>query len=49
MSNDSAVDVSPVPLGMKATHDTIAVRKRLWKRRKSLERTTDNELQNIVK
>jgi len=29
--------VSPVPLGMKATHDPIVIEKKLWARRKSLE------------
>jgi len=31
------LDVSPVPLGMKATHDPIVLEKRLWARWKSLE------------
>ncbi|RLG90653.1 MAG: transposase, partial [Candidatus Hecatellales archaeon] len=30
------VDVSPVPLGMKATHDLIGIPKSLWARWKSL-------------
>ena len=36
------VDVSPVPLGMKATHDPIGIPKSLWARWKSLEVTLNN-------
>jgi len=34
---DYVVDVSPVPLGMKTTHDPIVLENRLWARWKSLE------------
>ena len=36
------VDVSPMPLGMKATHDPIRVAKPAWARWKSLEVTLNN-------
>jgi len=39
--------VSPVPLGMKATHDPIVIEKKLWARRKSLEQMKLEKLANI--
>jgi len=43
------LDVSPVPLGMKAAHDPIVVEKRLWARRKSLEEMRLERLASIIK
>jgi len=39
--------VSPVPLGMKATHDPIVIEKKLWARRKSLEQMKLEMLESI--
>jgi len=39
--------VSPVPLGMKATHDPIVIKKKLWGRRKSLEQMKLEMLESI--
>jgi len=43
------LDLSPVPLGMKATHDPIVVKKKLWARWKSLEEMTLERLGSILK
>jgi len=43
------LNVSPVPLGMKAAHDPIVIRKRLWARRKSLEEMRLERLANNLK
>jgi len=41
--------VSPVPLGMKATHDPIVIEKKLWARWKSLEEMKLEKLRNNLK
>jgi len=46
---DYVVDVSPVPLGMNAAHDSIVVKKKLWARWKSLEEATIVRLGSILK
>jgi len=43
------LNVSPVPLGMKATHDPIVIEKKLWARRKSLEEMKIEKLRNNLK
>jgi len=48
-NSESVVDVSPVPLGMKAAHDPIVLEKRLWMRRKSLEEANIVKLESILK
>jgi len=45
----SNLHVSPVPLGMKATHDPIVIEKKLWARRKSLEEMKLEKLRNNLK
>jgi len=47
--NKLNLHVSPVPLGMKATHDPIVIEKKLWARRKSLEQMKIERLTNIPK
>jgi len=46
---EGKLDVSPMPLGMKATHDPIVVKKKLWARWKSLEVMTLVRLGIILK
>jgi len=46
---DYVVDVSPVPLGMKAAHDPIVLENRLWARWKSLEGMKLERLGSILK
>jgi len=47
--NKLNLHVSPVPLGMKATHDPIVIEKKLWARRKSLEEMKLEMLRNNIK
>jgi len=50
MGNDSSVvDVSPMPLGMKAAHDHVVTADGPHARRKSLEEVTIVRLMNILK
>jgi len=46
---ENKLDVSPVPLGMKAAHDPTVIEKRLWARRKSLEEMRLERLANNIK
>jgi len=43
------LNVSPVPLGMKAAHDPIVIEKKLWARRKSLEEMKIEMLESNLK